>query len=190
MQGAEWIRLYPGVFAHRELALDYPARCRAAALFVNGRAPFVEAVIAVDALLHIAPYCQEDLHRMIRQRPWPGTGHLPAVLAAADEGSESPMETRTRLILIDGGLPRPVAQYSVVDERGHSLGRLDLAYREKKVGIEYEGARHRDTSVFQHDLRRLNRLAAAGWTILRFGPSDVFNHPERMVAEVGQALGL
>jgi hypothetical protein len=153
------------------------------------RAPFEEAVIAVDALLHVAPHCLDDLHRLVRERFWHGTSGLPAVLAAADEGSESPMETRARLILIGGGLPRPITQYHVVDENGHSLGRLDLAYPEKKVGIEYEGAGHRRSGVFQRDLRRLNRLHVAGWTILRYGPGDVFNRPQHMIAEVCQALG-
>src|SRR5205814_10052127 len=127
---------------------------------------FVEAVVAVDAVLHVAPYCLDDLHRLVKDRLWHGTSGLPAVLAAADEGSESTMETRARLILVGGGLPRPVTQYTVVDQHGRTLGRLDLAYPEKKVGVEYEGAGHRESSVFQKDLRRHNRLHAAGWTIL------------------------
>src|SRR5436189_183429 len=111
LQSSEWINLYPGVLAHRDLDLTYAARCRAAAL-----------------------------HRLVKGRLWHGTSGLPAVLAAADEGSESPMETRARLILVGGGLPRPVTQYTVVDQHGRTLGRLDLAYPEKKVGVEYEGA--------------------------------------------------
>jgi len=143
----------------------------------------------VDALLHVAPYCLDDLHRLAALRHWPGTSGLPAVLAAADEGSESPMETRARLVLVSGGLPRPVTQYTVVDQHGRTVARLDLAYPEKKVGVEYEGAGHRDSRVFQKDLRRHNRLHAAGWTILRYGPGDVYNRPEHMIAEVRQALG-
>ena len=99
------------------------------------------------------------------------------------------METRVRLILVGAGLPRPVSQCSVVDARGRTAGRVDLAYKENKVGIEYEGARHREAAVFQHDLRRLNRLHLAGWKILRFGPDDVFNRPEHIVEEVRRALG-
>jgi Protein of unknown function (DUF559) len=87
-----------------------------------------------------------------------------------------------------GGLPPPVSQYDVFDEHGHWLARLDLAYPAKRVGIEYEGARHRDLGIFQHDLRRLNRLHAAGWRILRYGPGDVFNRAAGVVAEVRAAL--
>jgi hypothetical protein len=137
------------------------------------RAPFEEAVIAMDAVLHVAPGCRADLERLVGRRCWPGTAGLPAVLAAADAGSESPMETRARLILIDGGLPRPRTQYDVFDEQGRWLARVDLAYPEHKVGVEYEGAGHRTAEVFQRDLRRLNRLHMAGWTILRYGPGDV-----------------
>lgn len=93
-----------------------------------------------------------------------------------------------RLVLVGGGLPPPVSQYDVFDEHGRWLGRVDLAYPGKKVGIEYEGARHRDVGVFQHDLRRLNRLHAAGLRILRYGPGDVFNCPGHIVADVRDAL--
>jgi hypothetical protein len=152
------------------------------------RSSFVDAVIAVDAMVRVAPYCLEELERMAKERAWPGTAALPEVLAAADMRSESPMETRVRLILVGAGLPRPVAQYSVVDARGRAAGRVDLAYPAKKVGIEYEGARHRESAVFQKDLRRFNRMSAAGWRILRFGPDDVFNRPEHIVDEVRRAL--
>jgi len=37
---------------------------------------------------------------------------------------------------------------------------------------------------------KASRLHAAGWTILRYGPGDVYNRPDHMIAEVGQALGL
>jgi hypothetical protein len=139
-------------------------------------------------LLNVAPRDLPELERMVRDRTWRGTAHLPDVLTAIDPRSESPMETRVRLILVGGGLPPPVSQYDVFDEHGHWAGRVDFAYPTKKVGIEYEGARHRDASVFQHDLRRLNRLHAAGWRILRYGPGDVFNREHQIVAEVRSAI--
>jgi len=104
------------------------------------RSPFVEAVIACDALLNVAPRDRPELERMVRDRVWPGTARLPEVLEAIDPRSESPMETRVRLILVGDGLPPPVSQYDVFDEYGRWVGRVDLAYPVKKLGIEYEGA--------------------------------------------------
>jgi very-short-patch-repair endonuclease len=94
-----------------------------------------------------------------------------------------------RLIIVWGGLPRPVAQFEVVADDGANLGRVDLAYPLKKVGIEYEGAYHRESAAFQRDLQRINRMIAAGWTILRFGPRDVFQTPRGLLDQVRRAIG-
>src|SRR5699024_3068884 len=99
---------------------------------------------------------------------WPGIDDLSTALDAAEPRSGSPMESRVRLIIVAGGLPRPVAQFEVFDEAGLFAGRVDLAYPEHRLGIEYEGAYHRGTEAFQRDLRRMNRLRAAGWHMLRF----------------------
>jgi hypothetical protein len=37
---------------------------------------------------------------------------------------------------------------------------------------------------------RLNRLRLLGWTVLRFTADDVLRHPERVVAQVRNALAL
>ena len=68
------------------------------------------------------------------------------------------------------------------------MARLDLAYPQLKLGIEYEGAYHRDKDVFQRDLRRMNRLRSLGWTVLRFGAADIYREPVRIIALVQIAI--
>ena len=114
---------------------------------------------------------------------WPGGAAVPAVLARVEPLTESPMETRLRVIIIDGGLPRPVAQYRAQQGR-RFLGRLDLAYPQWKIGIEYDGDHHRDPEAFRADMIRLNALRVAGWTILRFSATDVFRNPGRIVKQI------
>ena len=105
-----------------------------------------------------------------------------------DPGAESPQETRLRLLLLAGGLPRPVTQYEVRDANGLFVARLDLAYPGRRIGIEYEGDHPRERTAFQRDLRRLNALRACGWTILRFAAADIYRDPARTVAIVRAAL--
>ena len=81
-----------------------------------------------------------------------------------------------------------MAQYEVRDGGGFFVARLDLAYPERRLGVEYEGDHHRGRGVFAHDLRRMNALRALGWTVLRFGASDVFGHPGRIVVQVRAML--
>ena len=101
-------------------------------------------------------------------------------LAAADGRSESPMESRLRVILIDGGLPPPETQVWVGDRR------IDMAYRDVKLGIEYDGDTHRERLV--EDNRRQNWLVAVGYVLLRFTAADVYHRPAAIVSEVGAQL--
>jgi very-short-patch-repair endonuclease len=108
------------------------------------------------------------------------------VLSLVSAGAESPMETRLRLLLVRAGLPAPELQHRLHDDRGVALARLDLAYEDRKVGIEYDGGHHRDT--FERDLARQNVLHSLGWTILRFTADDVLRHPARTAAQVRAVL--
>ncbi|WP_239152831.1 DUF559 domain-containing protein [Virgisporangium aliadipatigenens] len=153
------------------------------------RGSLTEAVVRVDALLHtglvgvgeVADYAAD-------RRRWPGAARVAPVLELADAGAESPMESRTRLVLVLAGLPRPVTQHVVYDGAGRFVARLDLAYPEQRLGIEYEGAHHRDARRYQVDLRRQNALRAAGWEVLRFGPGDIYRDPAGVVALVRARL--
>jgi very-short-patch-repair endonuclease len=98
------------------------------------------------------------------------------------------MESVLRWIAIEAGLPLPVLQYEVRDEAGVLLGRADMAWPEQKVLVEFDGDLHRERSVFVNDLRRQNRLVAAGWTVLRFSSADVLGRPQEVVAEIRRAL--
>lgn len=109
----------------------------------------VEAVVAAHA-------GARDLNRL-RQ-----------VLPLVDGGAESYQESRTRLALIDAGLPWPETQIVVCDEYGGFVARVDMGYRDLKVGIEYDGPQHwTDPKQRQRDIDRQVALAEQGWLIVR-----------------------
>jgi len=149
-------------------------------------AELVDAVVAVDALAARAGFAPSEVLTLRERYPraW-GSGRLDRVVELADPAAESAMETRLRLLLVLGGLPAPSVQYSVVSE-GELVGRVDLAYPDAAVGIEYDGAGHRET--FGADRRRDVAMAAAGWTILRFTSADVLGAPSRTLAQVRAVL--
>ncbi len=97
------------------------------------------------------------------------------------------MESVTRWLIIEAGLPTPELQYVVRDENGGTFARLDMAYQRLRIAIEFDGAVHRAADVFANDLRRQNRLVNAGWTVLRFSGADVLGRPDYVVAQVRAA---
>jgi very-short-patch-repair endonuclease len=149
------------------------------------------ALLAVTDQL-VARWCtREDLQRQLNRRPGGrGSARARAVLPFANPLAESPMESVLRWLVLDAGLPGPVLQYSVHDEVGRFIGRADLAWPDRRVLVEFDGDLHRDRAVFVNDLRRQNRLIAAGWTVLRFSSADVLGRPEEVIAAIRAALGL
>jgi hypothetical protein len=91
----------------------------------------------------------------------------------ADGRAESPPESWVRMILHDAGVPAPVIQHEVrVD--GRVLARLDMAWPEIKLYLEYDGREaHSTDEAFLRDRRRQNDLLALGWVCLRFTAEDL-----------------
>jgi very-short-patch-repair endonuclease len=100
----------------------------------------------------------------------------------SDPRAESPLESRVRVLLTLAGLP-PQVQYEV-RVGGTFIARVDLAYPERRLAIEVDGAWHADDAQLVRDRRRLNRLLAAGWTVLHFTAADYYRRPEQITAQV------
>ena len=151
--------------------------------------PLVEAVVVLDALVTLyafvtAPLLGRELRRWYGRR---GTRRAREVLGLVRRGPESPMESRLRLLLVLAGLPVPVVQHEVRD-RGRLVARVDLAYPELRLVVEYDGGVHDDPRVNARDTARVTELEALGWTVLRFRAVDVYGRPARVVALVRAAL--
>ncbi len=67
------------------------------------------------------------------------------------------------------------------------MARVDLAFPEQRVAVEYDGAWHGDPGQLTRDRRRLNALVAAGWTVLHVTAADL-RQPEDLVARVAALL--
>jgi len=91
------------------------------------------------------------------------------------------MESRLRLVLVLGGLPRPKAQVSIHDRWGRFVGRPDLYYEQHRLGIEYDGGAHRN--ALAEDNRRQNKLLNAGFRLLRFTGADVLGNPDLVAGQ-------
>src|SRR5699024_6296437 len=130
------------------------------------RLPRDEAVAVVDALYQTGNVTKLQLTDYATRHPrCRGIRQFRRVVELSDEGAESPQETRTRLAIVDAGLPRPESQCYILDADGVSIGRVDLCWRRWRVIVEYEGDGHRASEQFAKDLRRWNALSDEGWTV-------------------------
>jgi very-short-patch-repair endonuclease len=156
---------------------------------IGRRTDRADALPVLDAMLHRHLVSPWRLERMIHERrEWPRAAALGRLLPLADARSESPMETRLRLLLTDAGIAPPAVQFEVRDRLGTLLARADLAWPAARLAVEYDGDHHREQQQFRHDLERLNHLRLAGWTVLRFTANDVFDRPAETVRMVHAIL--
>jgi hypothetical protein len=110
------------------------------------------------------------------------------LLPLADERSESPMESEARLAMIDGGLPMPELQYEIVDGNGE-LRRLDFAWPEFRVAVEYDGIDwHSSPNAVRNDARRRAALMDIGWIVIVIVFDDVRHRTRDFVARIDRQL--
>ncbi|QJY49466.1 endonuclease domain-containing protein [Pseudonocardia broussonetiae] len=154
------------------------------------RLDLVEGVVAVDRLANRHRFPPDLLLNFLTHYPRAiGNPRVIDVLAHANPYSGSPMESRLRMLLELAGLPRPRVQWVVQDPAARTAVWLDLAYPHAKVAIEYEGGEHTTPEGVLRDAARYTRLVSRGWRILRYTRFDVRDGAQRIVEEVGRAIG-
>lgn len=126
--------------------------------------------------------------RIVQWGRFPGCATVRAALPLARERVESPKETETRLQIVAAGLPEPEIQCEVFD-RGRFVARVDLAYPQLKIAIEYEGDGHRtDKGQWRRDIQRQRELEALGWIVIRLTEEDLKNAGASLLAHLRRAI--
>jgi hypothetical protein len=145
------------------------------------------AVAMLDGMVRAGHLRPEDLHRLLMD----GRGRWRAARAAAvlplvDGRSESPPESWVRVACARAGLPLPTPQF-VVEQAGGFVARVDLAWPEQRVIVEYEGAYHFEGLQIVRDDRRYAQLTAMGWHVIRLSSADL-RDMDAVVARIREAL--
>jgi very-short-patch-repair endonuclease len=151
------------------------------------RGPLDDAVVLLDQLVQAKVADLAAVRSAAAALPRSrGSKQAREAARLADGLAESPQETRLRLLILRAGLPAPVAQYTVRDGRVF-LARMDFAYPELRLAIEYDGLWHGERDQFFRDRRRLNRLLAAGWRVV-FVTAEGLHRPEELIRRIAAAL--
>jgi very-short-patch-repair endonuclease len=118
----------------------------------------------LDAFLRSGLVRRSSLERQFQARRNRGIRLARNALLLADPKAESLPESELRVVMAVAGF-RPRPQYNVYKNRKF-LGRLDLAIKERKVAVEYDGRWHNTPEQVAHDRVRRQRLADDGWAFV------------------------
>lgn len=148
--------------------------------------PLPDAVADLDAVLRAGLVTLPQVAAMVEQRSDKGIVLARRAVQLTNLRAESRPESRVRVWLaMDGLYPEP--QYWIEDSHGR-LARVDLAFPEHTVAVEYDGSwRDGELWALNRDRDRLNRVQATGWEIV-FVTAQLLHDPARMVRTVRAAL--
>lgn len=128
----------------------------------------VRCVQLVDAVLQCTTATLAEIRDACRGVV--GRRLLRRVLALVDDGAQSPRETLLRLIIRDA-LPagfRWTSQVPVSWGSGRGMSTvLDLACKELKIAVYYDGADHHGSERKDRDIDQIQELRDRGWEVLR-----------------------
>jgi hypothetical protein len=146
-----------------------------------------DAVVAIDAALNRGLTTLDELVRMAEE-----TGALPVLmqlLPLCDGRSESPLETISRLALLDLGIPRPELQHEVRDASGQLIARVDFWWEESLTVGEADGLTKYETA---EDLRREKvrqaRLEQLVRHVVRWTLDEISTEPEAVASRLRRAF--
>jgi very-short-patch-repair endonuclease len=149
----------------------------------------VPAVVSADAAVARRLVTPDALEAEVRRRrgdPW--SQRAEAMLTFIDARSESPGETRLRVMLASWGLA--VVSQVVIRDGSQVVARADLGIQNTKVLIEFDGlVKYTDggPEALVKEKRREDRLRALGYIVLRFTWADL-ESPARVLAIVRAAV--
>lgn len=159
----------------------------------------VEHVLPVaDDLLRRGLLGVEDLKAAHdRAKDWPGSRATQMVVRLADGRRESVGESRTAFLMWAYGVPYALPQVDIHDADGRHLGRVDFAWPELGVWLEFDGKekyskRRREgesvTDAVLREKKREERIArATGWRCIRITWADLYA-PRATAAYINRVL--
>lgn len=133
-----------------------------------------EALAALDAFARSHGITAFELmNELPRFRGRRGVVQARRLVPLLDGRAESSGESFTRLAIVNANLPLPRPQYCVTTG-GRVLYRLDLAYPEQRICVEYDGEEYHSSDEQRAvDDRRRNWLRDHGWRVIVVRKDDL-----------------
>ena len=140
--------------------------------------PREQAVVIGDAALHRGDlHIEQLLAELDGARHCHGTGRARRIVTFLDQRSESPAESRSRVLIARESLPVPELQLVVLGPDRRALGRTDFGWEQFRTVGEFDGAakygrllapgERPGDAVFREKLRE-DAIRDAGWRVVRW----------------------
>ena len=153
---------------------------------------FRAGVVTADSALHLGLTTVQEMRDVAADcRHWPGKRRALEVVEFATPLAESALESVSRVTFRDHGLPMHRLQVVLSDADGE-IGRVDFFWEEYGVVGEADGrvkyGNDERTDALWAEKLRQERLEDAGFIVVRWTWSEIFNDPFVVVARIRRAF--
>jgi hypothetical protein len=197
-----------GIRQHRGQIVDGDVVVRNGIRVMSGTRTALEitTIVGVEPALCVVNHLLHNGHTTLEQMAdryrtmdrWPHTLATGIVMRLADPRIESVGESRSLYFFWRHNIAMPELQYEVHDEQGRLIGRVDFAWPELGVWIEFDGKVKYEkplkpgqsaSDVVIAEKRREDKIRRrTGWRCIRLTWDDL-EHPERTAAMLRGELG-
>lgn len=147
-----------------------------------------ELVAFGDAMMrHYGTTQSELIATVLRRKRYPGRLKARHCIDLLNPKAESPMESELRILLMEARLPTPAINPDILDQDGQFLARVDIAFEQYRVIVEYDGAHHAEMHQRAYDAARRAVLREHGWIVVEIVGEDM-RYPNRVISRVRAAL--
>ena len=150
--------------------------------------PERDAVVLADSAMRTFGLSGDDFRKVLcRQRDWPGALAACQALGRSDPRSESVLESIGRMTCTNNGLPRPMSQVWLGDERPEI--RVDFYFPEFRTVGEADGrVKYATPQAIWEEKKRQDRLHDLGFDVVRFDYADAVGDGHAMAARFRRAF--
>ncbi|GGB34244.1 hypothetical protein GCM10011492_26100 [Flexivirga endophytica] len=152
---------------------------------------FADLLVLGDSLVRRSDCTPSDIQRFVADSSAHGASHARAVAKLVRSRVDSPNESRLRLLMVSGGLPEPTLNLVVHGTTRRASRKIDLAFEEYKVGVEFDGRHHiEQINQWNEDILRREELEAMGWRFIIITSSTLYAAPLDVLKRIADALVL
>lgn len=147
----------------------------------------VDLVVVGDHMVRKGMISLGSLVEACQAANGPGAALAREAASYVREGVDSPMETRTRMLMVLAGLPEP--EVNALVGTAIELRRYDLSYRASRTIVEYDGRVHIEREEqWEDDLIRREKIDDDEWRIIVVVAKGIYKIPGNTLDRIHRVL--
>ena len=152
---------------------------------------FAAAIVTADSAIHRTKTSKPEIGKVLEFcAGWPGVARALRAVDFSSGLAESPLESVTRVVIHEAGLPAPKLQVTLLGPlEAFWEYRVDFLWREQHTILEVDGnLKYDEPTAARRQLTRDRLLREAGYEVVHATWAEVVFRPQRVIERIRTAF--